>query len=157
MELKPSITYSQEPAIGPYPEPDGTNPSLLISLRSILILPSHLLLGIPNIFFASGFPTKIFYEFHIYPMCATFPDRLRRTDLVTLTFSLRYSLFSSKINNYMFHIFLQVGIFEVGHRNEAVPCSTKGMYSTAVFLSVLANLCMPLFCSSKTIYFIEAG
>jgi hypothetical protein len=40
-------------------------------LRSILILSSHLHLGISSSFFPSGFPTQVLYEFLIYPMRVT--------------------------------------------------------------------------------------
>jgi hypothetical protein len=45
-EPEGSSPYSQEPATGPYPEPTGSN---LHSLRSILILSSHLRLGLPSV------------------------------------------------------------------------------------------------------------
>jgi hypothetical protein len=50
------IPCSQEPSIGPYPEPYKSNPSHPISLRSILILSTHLRLGLPRGLFPSGFP-----------------------------------------------------------------------------------------------------
>jgi hypothetical protein len=55
----------QEPATGPYLEPDGPSPhtSYPISLRSILTLYSSLKLGLPNGLFPSGLNTKIMYAF----------------------------------------------------------------------------------------------
>jgi len=44
-----------------------------ISLRSILILPSHLLLGFQNDLYISGFPTKVLYAFIICRMLAISP------------------------------------------------------------------------------------
>jgi len=44
-----------------------------ISLRSILILSSHLRLGIPNGLFPPDFSTKILYTFLILPTRATWP------------------------------------------------------------------------------------
>jgi hypothetical protein len=58
MEPEGSLPCSQEPATGPYPEPDESSshphPS---SLRSILMLPSYLRLGLMSGLFPSGFPT----------------------------------------------------------------------------------------------------
>jgi hypothetical protein len=44
----------------------------------ILILSSQLHLGLPSAFFPSGFPTKILYLFHIFPICIrpTYPTHL---------------------------------------------------------------------------------
>jgi hypothetical protein len=42
-----------------------------ISLRSILILSTHLQLGLPGDLFPSGFPTNILYAFLFTPIHAT--------------------------------------------------------------------------------------
>jgi hypothetical protein len=42
-----------------------------ISLTSILILSSHLRLGLSSVLFPSGYPTEILYAFHIVSMRAT--------------------------------------------------------------------------------------
>jgi hypothetical protein len=58
-----------------------STPSHPNSLRSILMLSSHLLL------FPSGFPTKIAQAFHFSPMGATCPAHLTFLNYITLTIS----------------------------------------------------------------------
>jgi len=61
----------------PYPDPDESklHPQTYFFLRSILILSSHICLGLPNSLFLSHFPTKM-YTFVIAPMHATWPAHL---------------------------------------------------------------------------------
>jgi hypothetical protein len=55
MEPEGSLPCPQEPSTGPYPEPDQSNPSHPLSLRSILISSTHLRLGLPSgLFLASS-------------------------------------------------------------------------------------------------------
>lgn len=56
-ELECSLPCSQEPASGPYPEPDESNPYHPI-----------LRLGLPSDFYRSGFPAKSSLNF-TYPPC----------------------------------------------------------------------------------------
>jgi len=55
-----------------------------MSLRSILILPYHLCLSLPNGLFPSCLPTKIFCAFLTSPTRVTFPVQLILLDLITL-------------------------------------------------------------------------
>ena len=70
------------------------------SWRSILILSSHLRLGLPSVFFPIGFPTKTLNTPLLSPLRATCPAHLILLDLITRTIygeqyrSLRSSLCS---------------------------------------------------------------
>jgi hypothetical protein len=66
MEPEDSLPCSQQPTTGPYPEPDASSTHILtVSLRSILILSSHLRLGVPSDLYLSGIRTKILYTFFL--------------------------------------------------------------------------------------------
>jgi len=62
------VHYREELAAGPYPGPNAASPHPLhpTSLKSILILSSHLLIDLPNSLFHSGCPIEILYAFLIY-------------------------------------------------------------------------------------------
>jgi hypothetical protein len=55
-----------------------------ISLRSILILSTHIHLGLPSSLFPSDFPTNILHVFLLSPVRATCPDNLSLIDLIIL-------------------------------------------------------------------------
>jgi hypothetical protein len=71
MEPEGSLSCSQEPSTGPYPEPDKSNPYHLI-----LTLSTHLRLGLPSGLFPSGFPTNILYAFLFSSIRTTCPAHL---------------------------------------------------------------------------------
>lgn len=87
-ELKGSLSYPQQPTNAYYPVPDKSNPrtpSKPISLRSTLILYSHLRLGHLRSLCLSVFPAHLPYTFHFSSLYAPRPIQLVSPLLITRT------------------------------------------------------------------------
>jgi hypothetical protein len=99
MESESSLSHLQLPATCPRPEPDQYSPCPhLISWRFILILSSHLRLGLPRSLFLSGLPTKIANKHLLCPICATRPTHLIFPEMQVAT--KHYLYFEPKKNNF---------------------------------------------------------
>ena len=87
MESGGSMPLSQGLYNNSYPEAESTQlPALIpISSRSILILSSHLRLGLPKGLFPVGLPVKILKALLPSSILATCPAHLNLRDLITLT------------------------------------------------------------------------
>jgi hypothetical protein len=82
-ESQGSLPHLQKPAACPYTKPDRPSPCHPTSRKSILILSSHLRLGIPSSLLSSGFPVKTLYAPLLSSTRAMCPTHLSLLDLIT--------------------------------------------------------------------------
>ena len=85
MEPEGSLSHLKESTTCRYPKPDQSSPCTPhhTSRKSILILSSHLWLGLPSGLFPSGFPTKTLYAPILSHLCATCSTHVILLNLIT--------------------------------------------------------------------------
>ena len=92
----------------------GSQPT---SLKSILILSSHLGLGLPKGLLLSGFPTKTLYAFLDCSIHATCPAHLSRLDLrFLIMLGKEYNACSSALCNFLYTVYIII----------IIMCSAQG-------------------------------
>jgi hypothetical protein len=101
METEGSLPHWQEPTTCPYPQPDRSSlcphPT---SLNSILILSSHICLGLPSGLLRSDFFTKTLYAPVLAPIRTTCPAHLNLLDLITrMSFGEEYGAWSPSLHS----------------------------------------------------------
>ena len=91
------------PVTCPYPEPDQSSPCppQLTSWRSILILFSHLCLGIPSCHFPSGFPHQNPVETSLSPIRVKCPANLILDLITRIIFDEEYRSLSSSLRIFL--------------------------------------------------------
>ena len=93
-------THKRPPPVSILASPIQSIYSHPTSWRSVLILSTHLHLGLPSGLFPSGFPTKTLYTPLSSPIRATCPAHLILLDYITRTISgEEYKSFSSSLRN----------------------------------------------------------
>jgi len=92
--------------------------------RSILLLSTHLRLGLSSGLFPSGFPNKILYSLLSSPICTTYPVHLILLDFITRTIlGEQYRSFSSSLCN------LLHSPASCNHSSEILVCSQGEQYT----------------------------
>jgi hypothetical protein len=121
MEPENVLPCSEEPTTGLYSEPaESSQYPNSISLRSILILSSHLRVGLAAGLFPTGIPTRTPCTIFLFPMCVICPSNLIIDSVILIIFGEEHNLRNSSLCKFSGFILFHPSSVQIF---SSAPCS----------------------------------